>query len=172
MSEVKHLHDKDAIKKLKELVLNIKTCFFCTRPDAGDDGANCRPMATQEVDEWGNIWFLSDKSSDKNYEIHEDNKVELFYSDPGKSSFIVVNGRAEELFDKQKTDELWTPLAKTWFKEGKNDPNISLIRVRPESAYYWDTKGNRMINFLKMVASVATGKTLLEAEEGHIEVKQ
>ena len=27
-------------------------------------------------------------------------------------------------FDKQKIEELWSPLAKTWFKEGVDDPNI------------------------------------------------
>jgi len=172
MSEVKHLHSREAIAKLKKLVLDIKTCFFCTRTNE-EAGANCRPMATQEVDEWGNIWFLSDKSSEKNCEIHEDDKVQLFYADPGKSSFIVVNGHAEELFDKQKTDDLWTPLAKTWFREGKNDPNISLVRVKPESAYFWDTKGNRMINFIKMVASATTGTALVvETEQGEIQVNR
>jgi general stress protein 26 len=171
MSEVKHLHSKEAIAKLKKLVLDIKTCFFCTHIEE-EAGAYCRPMATQEVDEWGNIWFLSDKGSDKNCEIQEDSKVQLFYADPGKNNFIAINGHAEELFDKQKTDDLWTPLAKTWLREGKDDPNISLIRVKPESAYYWDTKGNRMINFIKMLASAATGTALAEAEHGEIQVKR
>jgi general stress protein 26 len=67
-------------------------------------------------------------------------------------------------------EELWSPLVKTWFKEGKDDPNISILKVTPTSAYYWDTEGNRMINFLKMIASVATGKTLVDAQEGNIRV--
>jgi len=40
--------------------------------------------------------------------------------------------------------------------------------LKPDSAHYRDTKGNRMVNFFKMIASVATGSNLVEGEEGHI----
>jgi general stress protein 26 len=83
---------------------------------------------------------------------------------------MVVNGEAEIILDKMKIDELWTPIAKLWFKEGKNDPNISIIKVTPLKAYYWDTDGNRMINFLKMVTSVAIGTNLVRGKEGEITV--
>ena len=170
MSNIKNLRSEEAIKKLHELVLDIKTCFFGTHL-ADDDGASYRPMATQDVDDQGNIWFMSDKHSLKNNEIKSDSKVQLFYSDPAKASFVVVTGRAEELFDRNKTEELWTPFAKTWFREGKDDSNISLIRVRPETAYYWDVKGNRMVNFFKYIAGAATGKPLVEEVEGSLNVK-
>jgi general stress protein 26 len=110
------------------------------------------------------------KNSDKKKEITENENVQLFFSHPAKSSYLIVNGKAEIIFDKVKVDELWSPLVKTWFPEGKDDPNISVIKVKPNSAYYWDTDGNRMINFLKMVASVATGKNLVTGNEGAIKV--
>ena len=59
-------------------------------------------------------------------------------------------------------------MAKIWFKEVKDDPNISIIKVTPTTACYWDTHGNRMTNFLKMVASVVTGTNLLNGEDGNI----
>lgn len=127
-------------------------------------------MSTQQVDENGSIWFFSGIDSEKNKEIGEDKNVQLFYSHPGKSSFLVVNGEAEIILDSAKIDELWSATVEIWFKGGKDDPNVSLIKVNTKSAYYWDTEGNRMINFFKMLASVATGKTLVEAEEGSIKV--
>jgi len=45
-------------------------------------------MATQEVDEEGNIWFMSDRSSDKNKEIDKDNKVQFFYSHTGNYEYL------------------------------------------------------------------------------------
>lgn len=165
----KNLEASKAVEKLKELVDNIDICLFCTNLKTGD-GATTRPMSTQEVDEDGNLWFFSAIDSDKNREIQSDRRVQLFYSHPGKSSYLVVNGDAEIVIDRQRTEELWSPLVKTWFKEGKDDPNISILKISPTSAYYWDTEGNRMINFFKMVASVATGKTLVDAKEGNIEV--
>jgi len=89
-------------------------------------------MATQEVDEEGNIWFMSDRSSDKNKEIDKDNKVQLFYSHTGNYEYLSIFGRAEIVNDRSKIEELWSPMAKTWFKEGKEDPNISLIKVTPK----------------------------------------
>ena len=170
MSNPVNLVRQDAIKKLQELIEDIDMCLFCTDLQTGD-GSTCRPMSTQQVDDNGDVWFFSPKDSDKNKEIQKDSRVQLFYSHPGKSSYLVVNGTAVISEDKQKIASLWTPLAKTWFKEGKDDPNISLIKVTNINAYYWDTKGNRMINFFKMIASVATGETLIDAEEGALQVK-
>ncbi|MEP6746330.1 MAG: pyridoxamine 5'-phosphate oxidase family protein [Bacteroidota bacterium] len=171
MSNTSNPEQQDAVKKLKELIDQIDMCLFCTNLKT-NDGSTTRPMSTAQVDDNGDIWFMSGKDSDKNKEIKKDSRVQLFYSHPGKSSYAVVNGTATLSEDKQKIEELWTPLAKTWFKEGKDDPNISLIKVSGITAYYWDTKGNRMINFFKMVASVATGKTLVDAEQGELKVSR
>ncbi len=169
MNNPSNLRNAEGIKKLKEMVEDIDICLFCTNLKT-DDGSTCRPMGTQDVDENGNLWFFSDINSDKNKEIRENKNVQLFYSHPGKSSYIVVNGEAEIIIDKNKTAEIWSPLVKTWFKGGKEDPNISIIKVNTHSAYYWDVAGNKMINFFKMIASVATGTTLVDAKEGNIEI--
>jgi acetylornithine/succinyldiaminopimelate/putrescine aminotransferase len=42
------------------------------------------------------------------------------------------------------------------------------LKVKPTNSYYWDTEGNKMINFLKMVASAAMGKNFVEGNEGNI----
>ena len=169
MSNETNLQGKEAIETVKKLAKEIDICLFCTSLKT-DDGSTARPMSTQEVDDEGNLWFFSDKHSDKNKEIEKDSHVQLFYSDPKKSSYLVVNGEAEIIIDYDKVEELWSPLVKTWFKEGKDDPNISIIKVNSNSAYYWDTEGNRMINFFKMIASVATGTTLVDAKEGSLKL--
>ena len=52
------LRGADAIKQAKELIDKAQTCFFCTTgSSAGSSGA--RPMSVQEVDEAGQLWFLS-----------------------------------------------------------------------------------------------------------------
>jgi general stress protein 26 len=163
------LKNQPAIDKIKEIVNAIDICLFCTNLKE-NDGLTTRPMSTQHVDEYGNLWFFSNKNSDKNHEINNDSKVQLFYSHPSKSSYMVLNGKAEISFDKDKIKEYWSPLVKTWFKEGIDDPNISLIKVNTKSAYYWDVAGNQMINFFKMIASVATGSNLVEAKEGNLKV--
>ena len=167
MSNTKDLNHNEAIDKIKSLVDDIKICLFCTDLKT-DDGSTCRPMSAIKVCNQGNIWFFSEKDSDKNKAIIADKNVQLFFSHPAKGSYLVVNGEAEIILDKTKIEELWTPVAKIWFKEGKDDPTISIIKVKPSNAYYWDTDGNQMINLLKMIASVATGKNLVTGNEGAI----
>ncbi len=165
----KNLLDEEGIDKLREMVDKIDICLFCTHPQT-TDGATCTPMSAQEVDDDGNVWFFSGKNSDKNKEIEKDGKVQLFFSHPSRSSYLVLTGEAELSFDKAKIDYLWSPLVKAWFKDGKDDPNISLIKVKTNSAYYWDVEGSRMINFLKMAASAVIGHNLVDSEEGNIKV--
>jgi general stress protein 26 len=169
MSNTENLNNKEATEKLKSLVDEIMVCLFCTDLKT-DDGATCRPMTAIKVCDQGNIWFFSEKSSEKNKAIASDKMVQLFFSHPAKSSYLVVNGEATIVSDKEKIEELWTPMAKVWFKEGKEDPNISIIKVTPTTAYYWDTDGNRMINFLKIIGSVITGTNLVSGKQGSLKV--
>jgi general stress protein 26 len=169
MDGVKNYRNEDAIAKLRELAETIDICMFCTNLK-NNDGATCRPMSTQKVCDQGNIWFFSTADSDKNMEIEWNNKVQLYYSHPGKDSYMIVNGVAEIILDREKIEELWSSELKAWFEQGKDDPNISILKVKPTTAYYWDTKGNKMINFLKMMASAATGKNHVDGNEGALSI--
>ena len=169
MKNIENLNNEEAINKLKNLVDDIITCLFNTSLDK-DDVSNCRPMTAIKVCDQGNIWFFSEKGSHTNKDISINKRVQLFFAHPGKNSYLVVNGEAEIILDQTKIEELWTPVAKIWFKEGKKDPSISILKVTPTASYYWDVDGNRMINFLKIAASVATGTKLVTGNEGVLKV--
>jgi len=154
-----------AISKLKELVDNAKSCFFCTLNGKGpSDGI--RPMSVQQVDDSGTIWFLSATDSYKNMEITIDPSVRLFFQGSAHSDFLVLSGMASISTDKNKIDELWGPVLKTWFTEGKDDPRISVIKVAPNDGYYWDTKHGNAVAGIKMLIGAAIGKTMDDSIEG------
>lgn len=147
MGDVQNLTANEAVEKIREIAKGANICMFVTNlKKLPLDG---RPMATQEVDEEGNIWFMSSRSSNKHIDIKHDDRVQLFYSHNKSYEYLNIFGRAEIVNDKNKIDELWTPMAKTWFKEGKDDPDIELICVKPEDAYYWDTRNNKMVSLIK-----------------------
>jgi general stress protein 26 len=128
-------------------------------------------MSTQEVDDNGNFWFLSSKSSNKNFEIGEDPRVQLFYSNHSNSEYLSVFGTATTFRDREKLEEIWSPIAKAWFEQGKDDPDLTCIRVVPEDAYYWDTKNGKVVSLIKIFASAVGGKTFDEGIEGSLKVK-
>lgn len=166
MGEIKNLSQADALKKLKELAEDIGVCMFCT--DLGRVPFQTRPMGTQKVDADGNIWFFSDASSDKNDEIRHDSDVQLIYSKVSDSHFLSVAGTASVSRDKAKIDELWNKMAEAWFKGGKDDPNLTVVCVKPREAYYWDTKNGKMISLIKIAVSAVTGVQMDGGIEGKI----
>jgi general stress protein 26 len=168
MGDVKDLTKTAAVEKLQELIKDANTCMFVT--NLSSLPLTARPMGTQEVDDAGNIWFLSKNTSDKNIEISDDNRVQLFYANKSGAEYLSIYGHAEILTEQQKINELWTPIAKAWFTEGKDDPSISVIKVKPADAYYWDTKDNKMISLIKIAVSAITGKTMDGGVEGKIKV--
>lgn len=165
----KSLEGSEAIAKLKELAEKAESCFFCSDIKTGLPFST-RPMAAQKVDEQGNIWFLSSIDSKKNQEIDHDPFVQLLFQGSAHSGFLSVYGIAEISQDKDKIDELWNPLVKAWFTEGKDDPRITVIKVAPTKSYYWDNKNGNMVAFLKMAASAVSGKTMDDSIEGTLEV--
>lgn len=164
-----NLTAQEAIDKLKELIENESICFFCTQ--LTQQPITTRPMTTQKVDDAGNIWFMSSIKSDKNSEILQNKSVQLLYSNPSNFEFVSVLGDATILTDRKKIFEMWTPFAKAWFKDGKDDADISLIKVVPQTAYYWDTKNNKMISMIQMLAAIVTGSAPDDGVEGTLKVK-
>ena len=169
MGEVKDLSHSEAIKKLKELAEDINICMFCTK--TGKIPFETRPMGTQKVDDEGNFWFFSAADSDKNSEIKSDQDVQLLYAKVSDSHYLSVSGKATISKDKTKIDELWNKMAEAWFKGGKDDPNLTVICVKPTDAHYWDTKNGRMISLLKIAISAISGKKMDGGVKGDIKVK-
>ncbi len=163
------LYGKDAAERIKEMTKKAETCFFCTNIKTGVPFST-RPMAVQEVDDEGNFWFLSANDSHKNSELSSDPFVHLLFQGGKHANFLNIYGIASVSEDKQKIDELWDPILKVWFTEGKDDPRISVIKVEPTEGYYWDNKHGNAIAFAKMVAGAIVGKTLDDSIEGKLDV--
>jgi general stress protein 26 len=166
MGDTKNLASTEAIDKMKQLAERIRICMFCTNIDSKP--FDTRPMATSKVDDHGNFWFLSPSDSTKNEEIKAVDHVHLIYADPGSSEFMNVCGTATVTSDQQKIDELWSDLDKAWFTEGKNDPRITVIKVVPHKAYYWDTKYGKVASWIAIAAAAVTGKSADGGVEGEL----
>lgn len=159
----------DAVEKMKTLVEKANTCFFCTSI-GGSDHFSTRPMSVQKVDDEGNIWFLSASDSKKNEEIGRDDSVQLLFQGSKYSDFLSLNGKATITTDKVVTDELWQPILKAWFTEGKDDHRITAIKITPTDGYYWDTKNGKIVSMIKTAIGAAIGKTLDDSIEGNLEL--
>jgi len=165
---VQNISRQEANQKIKELAKKADVCLFTTNLTRLP--LTCRPMSTRDVDDNGSIWFFSREGSSKNREIAADNRVQLFYSNFSSSEYMSLYGTATIIKDSAKAKELWSAIAKTWFNEGYDDPELTLLKVEPEEGYYWDTKNGKVISLLKMVAGAITGQELEVGVEGKMKV--
>lgn len=147
--------DQEALQKLKEIVNEVKVAMMCTLMD--EQKITSRPMSTAQIDDQGAIWFFTNEYTSKAREIKDQYELVLCYSKPSKNTYATVHGRAKIVEDKEKIDELWNPLLKAWFPNGKDDPSLALIRVDPHHAEYWDDNSSRMVTFMKIAAASVTG---------------
>ncbi len=161
------LYQKEAIVKIRELVKSAQSCFFCTQ---GADRLDARPMNVRQVDDAGNLWFLSAAESHKNREIMVDPTTTLFFQGSAHSDFLHLTGRATITNDREKIRELWQPMIKTWFTEGVEDPRITAIKFSPDYGYYWDTKHAEMVAGIKIMIGAVLGKTMDDSIEGQLRV--
>lgn len=95
-------------------------------------------MALKRVDETGDLWFISSASSHKNKEIKQDDKVQLIFAKTSSLHYLSVFGEADIFKDKSKLDEIWTPIAKAWFKDGKR-PRCQYYPCKAARILYRDT---------------------------------
>lgn len=150
-----NLHSQEAVKKLKELSESARTCMFCTELSTLPN--NARPMSLQECDQEGNLWFISSSDSNKNFEIKDDNRVQLYFMNNGSSEYLSIFGKAYIYTDKNTIEDKWSSFANAWFEEGKEDPKVTIIRVTPDETYYWDTKAGKFVSMVTFIASAVTG---------------
>ena len=148
------LTSQEAIEKIKELSEKARICMFCTELDRLP--VNSRPMGLQETDENGNLWFISSETSNKNFEIKEAKRVQLYFMNNSNSEYISDFGDEFIYTDRSTIEDKWSPMANAWF-DGKEDPNVSIIRVEPKETYYWDTKAGKLVSLLTFATAAITG---------------
>ena len=163
------LQGQEAVTKIKEMVEQAENCFFCSGVVSGESNGD-RPMNVRQVDDEGNLWFLSASDSHKNQELALDPAVKLYFQGSKHSDFMQVNGQATITRDREKIEELWSPVIQTWFTEGMDDPSVTVIKVMPTEGYYWDTKHGMAVAGIKMLIGAVLRKTLDDSIQGKLDL--
>lgn len=149
--ETKNLTGAAAIKKMQHIADGADTCMFAS--GLSDVPFHVCPMKVQRVDDTGGIWFFSGADSEHNRQIRDSSRVQLMFANAAKSEYLTVFGNARITNDPGAIDELWTELATVWFPLGKDDPNLTLIHVRPTISQYWDAETGKLVSFEKIIVT-------------------
>jgi len=135
------LYGAQARDKVFDLIKDSRVAMMATADESGRL-FHARPMVAPKLDKQedfdGTLYFFTAASSPKVDEIKANPHVLLTYANPDKHAYVSLSGHATVARDRTKIDELWTKEIEAWFPEGKDDPNLVLIRFDADEAEFWD----------------------------------
>lgn len=156
----------DGMAKVGDLVKEIKFAMLTTQ--CSDGTLHSRPMSTLQMDEDGCLWFFTGRHSSKMEDIDEQCQVNVAYARTDKQDYLSVTGTAELVQDRSKMEALWTPWLKPWFQNGLDDPELVLLKVKVDTADYWDAPGSAVKRLYGLGKGVLTGDTDALGTHGHV----
>ena len=116
-----------------------------------DESAPARPMTAQfEGDEdRGPLWFFTSQDSEL-VEAGGGAATAVFIS-KGHDLFARIEGKLVEDTRSDMIDKLWNPFVAAWYEDGKDDPDIALMRMDLESAEIWENASSLMAGIKAML---------------------
>jgi general stress protein 26 len=162
--------NQNPIEKVKKLIHGIRIAMLTTVDT--DGSIRGRPMATQDTDFDGTLWFFTRASSHKVEEATRNFQVGAQYSDPDGQRYVSLSGKAELVQDKATLKAKWSPLVKAWFPKGLEDPELALLKIDVVRGEYWDAPSSKIVELVGLAKATLTGQPLSQDAMGeHAEVR-
>ncbi len=156
------LIENEALEKVRELLTSFQIAMMVT---ASDEAVSARPLGVVGgADPFdGTLWFITDNRSGKVRAIESGAQTSLIFQNEKDGAFLHLTGRASVVVDRARLAELYTPVQRTWFPDGLDDPNMTLIRFDADKGNYWD-KHDSMLRllgaFTKAAVTGSPGKSV------------
>jgi general stress protein 26 len=104
--------------------------------DGVEDG-HTRPMTAQVDAHRSPIWFFTSKDTALVQALSESDRAIATFASKGHDLFATIHGRLSVDTNRSTVDRLWNRFIAAWFKGGKDDPQLCLLRLDAERAEIW-----------------------------------
>jgi general stress protein 26 len=125
--------------RLYDLVEDIAVCMLTSK---NGTALRARPMHARLDRATGEVSFLTDVRHHKDDEIAADPEVCLAFASPKGQDYVSISGTARISNDRAAIGTRFNEMAKVWFPDGPEDPNVRLLVVEPHAGEFWDGKTN------------------------------
>jgi general stress protein 26 len=119
---------------------------------AGVDEGHAQPMTALVEDDRdaGPIWIFSARNVDLVKALGPGGKAVAHFASKDHELFASVHGELVPDDDRAAIDRLWNPFVAAWYRGGKDDPELRLLRFDPEWAQVWLNE-NSLFSALKLM---------------------
>lgn len=143
---------KDQTEKLWSLIKDVREGMLVTKVPF----LRARPMGIVQKDFDGTLWFFTSRSSEKVTELDQDNEVCVTFANPDAMDYVSMSGTVSVSTDRNKIEELWNLPTAAFYPQGKDDPDLVLLRIDVEHAEYWDSKSSKMVQLYEFIKGAVT----------------
>jgi general stress protein 26 len=133
----------------------------------GVEDSRTRPMTAQvdrkdgaDKDEGGKIYFFASKSEHLVQGMGQSHKAVATFVGKGHGLFAHLHGILELSTDRGVIERLWNPVIASWYEDGKDDPDLALVRFDADRAEVWEATPGATLKAaaLKMLFDIDPGK--------------
>ena len=129
----------------------LETSPFMMLGLQGVEDSRTRPMTAQidipygaDDEDGGQIYFFGAKSEHLVQGLDGEHRAVATFVSKGHDLFAHVHGRLAIDNDRVVIDRLWGPVIASWYKDGKDDPDLVLLRFDTEHAEIWEADPRSM----------------------------
>jgi general stress protein 26 len=149
----------DEMRRLGEhLEKSERTAMLAFTDEHGQITA--RPMTAQQMDEGGEIWMLASRKSMAPIFAAAQRQANLTFTDEDKGLYISVAGIARLSDDAERKKALWSTVARPWFPDSVDDPDLVLLAVQPHLADIWGGPESQVVRLIALTASVVAARPI------------
>ena len=125
----------------------------------GVEDSRTRPMTAQvdvpdggDASEGGEIYFFASRSESLVSALGSGHRAVATYAGKGHKLFAHIHGDLSLSDDRAVIDRLWNPIIASWYKDGRDDPDLALLRFDTDSANLWKAETGSTLKAAAMKA--------------------
>jgi len=144
----------------------------------GVEDDRTRPMTAQvdvpdgaDEEDGGTIYFFASRSDGVGQAVPGSGRAVATFAGKGHGLFAHIHGTLVATDDRAVIERLWNPFIASWYKDGKHDPDLQLLRFDIESAEVWEATPGSTIKaaVLKALFDVDPGKDHQSEHQARVE---
>jgi general stress protein 26 len=118
--------------------------FIMLGVEQGMDG-HAQPMTAHFEGEQGPIWFYASRQSDLVKQLEMPRRAMAHFVGKGHDLFATMHGDLAIEQDRSVIDRFWSNKVSLWYENGKDDPDLEMLRLDAEHAKIWNASGGLFV---------------------------
>ena len=132
-----HLDDRDLEKRLWSELDKARFGML----GLTDGRSHMQPMTAFCDKERGAIWFFTKRSSDLARQAAQGHYAMFTIMAKDQEFQACIGGDLAPDHDPAKIRAFWNPMVSAWYPEGRDDPDLTLLKLVPVDAQVWVARG-------------------------------